>query len=64
MAMTRDGATYYLTYDQVGSLRVVADASGTVLKKIDSDSFGNVIDDTNVSFEIPFGFAGGLHDRS
>ncbi|MCK4965117.1 MAG: hypothetical protein KAS54_08535, partial [Dehalococcoidia bacterium] len=29
-AMTKDGSTYYLTYDQVGSLKAVADASGNV----------------------------------
>jgi RHS repeat-associated protein len=63
VAMTQDGFTYYLTHDQVGSLRVVADASGTAVKRIEYDSFGNVIDDTNPSFTIPFGFAGGLHDR-
>ena len=63
VAMTKGGSTYYLTYDQVGSLRVVADASGNVVKRIDYDSFGNIIDDTNPAFEVPFGFAGGLHDR-
>ncbi len=63
LAMTKEGLTYYLTYDQVGSLRVVADASGNVVKIIEYDSFGNIINDTNPSFTIPFGFAGGLHDR-
>jgi len=63
VAMTKGGSTYYLTCDQVGSLRVVADASGNVVKRIDYDSFGNIIEDTNPTFEIPFGFAGGLHDR-
>ncbi len=63
VAMTRGGATYYLTYDQVGSLRVVADSAGNVVKRIDYDSFGNIIDDTNTAFDMPFGFAGGLHDR-
>jgi RHS repeat-associated protein len=57
------GATYYLSYDQVGSLRLVADASGNVVKRISYDSFGNILEDTNPSFKIPFGFAGGLHDR-
>jgi RHS repeat-associated protein len=61
--MTKGGSTYYLTYDQVGSLRVVADASGNVVKRIDYDSFGNIIDDSNPSFEVLFGFAGGLHDQ-
>jgi RHS repeat-associated protein len=47
----------------VGSLRVVADGFGNVEKRIDYDSFGNIINDKNPSFETPFGFAGGLHDR-
>ena len=63
VAMTKGGSTYYLTYDQVGSLRIVSDASGNVVKRIDYDSFGNIINDTNPSFTIPIGFAGGLHDR-
>jgi RHS repeat-associated protein len=63
VAMTKDGSTYYLTYDHVGSLRIVADTAANVLKRIEYDSFGNIIQDTNPSFAIPFGFAGGLHDR-
>jgi RHS repeat-associated protein len=63
VSMMRSDGTYYFTYDQVGSLRVVENASGTPVKTIDYDSFGNIIDDTNLSFEVPFGFAGGLHDR-
>jgi RHS repeat-associated protein len=62
VSMSKEGSTYYLTYDQVGSLRVVADAAGNVVKRIDYDSFGNIINDTNPSFEVPFGFAGGLYD--
>jgi RHS repeat-associated protein len=49
-------------YDQVGSLRVIVDSVGTMAKRIDYDSFGNIINDTNPGFTIPFGFAGGLHD--
>jgi RHS repeat-associated protein len=63
VAMTMNGSTYYLTCDQVGSLRIVANTVANVLKKIKYDSFGNIIQDTNPSFAIPFGFAGGLHDR-
>jgi RHS repeat-associated protein len=62
VAMTKGGATYYLTYDQVGSLRLIADTTGNVVKEIGYDSFGNIINDSNPSFVIPFGFAGGLHD--
>ena len=63
VAMTQGVSTYYLTYDQVGSLRVVTDDFGNVVKSIDYDSFGNIINDTDPTFEVPFGFAGGLLDR-
>jgi len=63
VAVLANGITYYLTYDQVGSLRLVADSSGNVVKQIEYDTFGNILSDTNPVFEIPFGFAGGLHDR-
>jgi RHS repeat-associated protein len=42
---------------------VVADGSGNVVKRIEYDSFGNILSDTNSTFDVPFGFAGGLHDR-
>ena len=47
----------------MGSLRLVVDSSGNVIKMIDYDSFGNIINDTNPGFAVPFSFAGGLHDR-
>jgi hypothetical protein len=61
--MILNGITYYLSYDQIGSLKTVTDVSGNIVKVIDYDSFGNIITDNNPSFTIPFGFAGGLHDR-
>ncbi len=63
VAMIQGGATYYLSYNQVGSLCLVADSSGNVVKRIEYDSFGNIIEDTNPDFKVPFGFAGGLQDR-
>ncbi len=62
VAMEADGQTYYLACDQVGSLRAVADASGTVVKTVTYDSFGNVLEDSAPTLEVPFGFAGGLYD--
>ncbi len=44
------------------SLKVVADAFGSVIKKLEYDTFGNVFSDSNPSFAVPFGFAGGLRD--
>jgi RHS repeat-associated protein len=63
VAMTAGGLRYYLAYDQVGSLRLVADAAGNVVKSIQYDTFGNILEDNNPGFTVPFGFAGGLHDR-
>jgi YD repeat-containing protein len=58
-AVTMGGSVYYLAYDQVGSLRAVADASGTVVKEVIYDAFGNVLSDANPALAIPFGFCGG-----
>ena len=63
-AMEReDGAVAYLQYDQVGSLRVVADIGGNVIKEVLYDPFGGIMEDSNPALRIPIGFAGGLHDR-
>jgi len=32
------------------------------IKEITYDSYGNILNDTNPSFKVPFGFAGGLYD--
>ena len=63
VSMLHNGITYYMMYDQVGTLRLVVDSAGSVIKRVDNDSFGNIITDSNISFKVPFGFAGGLHDR-
>ena len=63
VSFTQDGNKYYITSDHLGSPRTISDTSGNVLKAIDYDSFGNVIEDTNPAIEIPFGFAGGLYDK-
>ncbi|MGE4553952.1 MAG: RHS repeat domain-containing protein [Desulfovibrionaceae bacterium] len=60
--MLRDGRTYRLHYDQVGTLRVVVDESGNAVKELACDSFGNILEDTNPAFRVPLGFAGGLYD--
>lgn len=34
-----------------------------MVKRIECDTFGNIIFDSDSSFAVPFGFAGGLYDR-
>ena len=54
--------TYRIITDHLGSVRLVVNTStGTIAQRIDYDSFGNVLTDTNPGFQ-PFGFAGGLYD--
>lgn len=60
--MIRDGKTYRIVADHLGSPRLVIDTStGVVVQQMDYNTFGKVITDTNQGFQ-PFGFAGGLYD--
>jgi RHS repeat-associated protein len=60
--LNRDGASFRIIADQVGSVRLVANAAtGAIVQRLDYDAFGNVLLDTNPGFQ-PFGFAGGLYD--
>jgi YD repeat-containing protein len=61
--MLREGRTYSIISDHLGSPRLVIDVeTAAVLQRIDYDEFGRVILDTNPGFQ-PFGFAGGLYDH-
>ena len=60
--MVRSGATYRIVSDHLGSPRLVVDSAGAVIRQIDYDSFGNVVDDSNRSFDLAVGFAGGIAD--
>ncbi|TDJ72035.1 MAG: hypothetical protein E2O38_05885, partial [Proteobacteria bacterium] len=61
--IVKNGTTYRIISDHLGSPRLVVDAStGTVEQRLDYDEFGNVVLDTNPGFQ-PFAFAGGLYDR-
>ena len=60
--MVRDGETYRIITDHVGSPRLVVDTStGEVAQQLTYDEWGNITEDTNPGFQ-PFGFAGGLYD--
>jgi RHS repeat-associated protein len=59
--MIKDGQTYKLVRDQIGSVREVVAADGSIAQRLDFDEFGNVLIDSAPGFQ-PFGFAGGLKD--
>ena len=54
---------YYVASDQVGTPKVVTDASGVVVKALEYDSWGVLLADNNPGFSLPVGFAGGLGDN-
>jgi RHS repeat-associated protein len=61
--MIRGGVAYRIVSDHRGSPRLVVDTgTGEVVQRMEYDSFGNVLEDTQPGFQ-PFGFAGGLYDR-
>lgn len=61
--LLKNGNTYRIVSDQLGSVRQVIDTTtGQVVQQLDYDAFGNVTQDTAPGFQ-PFGFAGGLYDR-
>ena len=61
--MIKDGITYGLISDHLGSPRLVVDLStGTLVQELRYDEFGRITLDTNPGFQ-PFGFAGGLYDH-
>jgi RHS repeat-associated protein len=60
--MVKDGITYRILSDHLGSPRLVVNsATGEIVQRMDYDEFGNVTLDTNPGFQ-PFGFAGGIYD--
>jgi RHS repeat-associated protein len=62
--MIKGGATYRIISDELGSPRLVIDVgTGAIVQRMDYDEFGNVVMDTNPGFQ-PFGFTGGIYDRS
>ncbi|RKZ41339.1 MAG: RHS repeat protein, partial [Candidatus Parabeggiatoa sp. nov. 3] len=60
--MLKNGKTYRILSDHLGSPRLVVDINeGSIVQRMDYDAFGNVVFDSNPRFQ-PFGFAGGIYD--
>lgn len=57
------GNKFKIITDHLGSVRLlVAATSGRVIKMMEHDEFGVVLQDTRPGF-LPFGFAGGIYDQ-
>jgi RHS repeat-associated protein len=55
---------YRVITDHLGSLRLLVDPeTGTIAQRMDYDEWGNVLTDSNPDL-TPFGFAGGMYDRT
>ena len=55
---------FLLGLDQVGSFRALINGAGGIVKRVDYDSFGNVLFDSLPELYIPLGFGGGIVDRA
>jgi RHS repeat-associated protein len=53
---------YYVATDQLGTPKAVTDATGAVVKAVEYDAWGVRLSDTNPTFDLPVGFAGGVAD--
>jgi RHS repeat-associated protein len=60
--MLKQGRTYRILADHLGSVRMVVDVeTGAIAQRIDYDEFGRPTSNTNLGFQ-PFGYAGGMVD--
>jgi RHS repeat-associated protein len=60
--MIKDGTTYRLITDDLGSIRLVVEVNtGQIVQQLDYDVWGNLLVDTNPGFQ-PFGYVGGLYE--
>ncbi|WP_238526806.1 RHS domain-containing protein [Cellvibrio japonicus] len=48
-SFTQSGQRYFIQTDHLGSPRVITDNSGNIVKTISYDSYGNIIEDSNLN---------------
>jgi RHS repeat-associated protein len=58
----REGQTYYVATDHLGTPKAVTDSAGSVVKQTGYDSFGVKTYDSSPGFFLPIGFAGGIEE--
>ena len=60
----RDGQTYGVVPDHLGSIRLVVNlADGMIAQEVSYDALGRTVFDSSPQWQ-PFGFAGGIHDST
>jgi RHS repeat-associated protein len=64
LRLRKDGVTYALATDPVGSIRAVVRADGVVVQEIRYDTMGNRVDVLDPTFEIALDYALGIRDRA
>jgi RHS repeat-associated protein len=62
LAIERGAERWWVATDHLGSPRVVSDAAGTIVKRLEYDAWGNVTLDSAPGFDLAVGWAGGLPD--
>lgn len=62
VAVDRNGQRFYVACDLVGTPKVVSNATGQVVKTIERGSFGDLVSDSDPSWVVDVGFAGGIDD--
>lgn len=62
----RDGTSWYVGTDHLGSPRLVADAAGATVRRADYDAYGRetVVVNALPTLHLPIGFAGGIRDAA
>lgn len=61
-AIKQGDTWYYVATDQQGTPRIVSNADGTSVKVMEYNSYGKIISDSNPTFQLPVGYAGGIND--
>jgi RHS repeat-associated protein len=62
ISLERNGQTYYVATDQLGTPRLVVDQTGATVVARTYDAFGRKLTDSDPAFDLPIGFAGGIED--
>jgi RHS repeat-associated protein len=62
LSFERSGQRYYVATDQLGTPKAVTDSTGNTVKIVEYDAWGVKLSDSNPTFELPIGFAGGIAD--